>query len=186
MKKFLALVCTLCLLLTALPLTALAADDDWVTLNVEMYDRSIAGFNVEDCWQLHYIQENFGNPNHIKVNWIPVSRWEEGTILSTRLAGGTAPDICMTYGTDLVQQYIDMGGILPLDDLLAEYGQELKAFLGDEVLQYGQYDVGAGKEQYYLPARRIIVATRACSSARTGWKSWAWKFPRTWKSCMPT
>lgn len=59
MKKFLALVCTLCLLLTALPLTALAADDDWVTLNVEMYDRSIAGFNVEDCWQLHYIQENF-------------------------------------------------------------------------------------------------------------------------------
>lgn len=91
MKKFLALVCTLCLLLTALPLTALAADDDWVTLNVEMYDRSIAGFNVEDCWQLHYIQENFGDPNHIKVNWIPVSRWEEGTILSTRLAGGNGP-----------------------------------------------------------------------------------------------
>ena len=89
MKKFLALVCTLCLLLTALPLTALAADDDWVTLNVEMYDRSIAGFNVEDCWQLRYIQENFGDPNHIKINWIPVSRWEEGTILSTRLAGGT-------------------------------------------------------------------------------------------------
>lgn len=71
MKKFLALVCTLCLLLTALPLTALAADDDWVTLNVEMYDRSIAGFNVEDCWQLHYIQENFGNPNHIKVTGFP-------------------------------------------------------------------------------------------------------------------
>lgn len=161
MKKFLALVCTLCLLLTALPLTALAADDDWVTLNVEMYDRSIAGFNVEDCWQLRYIQENFGNPNHIKINWIPVSRWEEGTILSTRLAGGTAPDICMTYGTDLVQQYIDMGGIMPLDDLLAEYGQELTAFLGDEVLQYGQYDVGDGKEQYFLPARRIVVATQS-------------------------
>lgn len=161
MKKFLALVCTLCLLLTALPLTALAADDDWVTLNVEMYDRSIAGFNVEDCWQLRYIQENFGDPNHIKINWIPVSRWEEGTILSTRLAGGTAPDICMTYGTDLVQQYIDMGGIMPLDDLLAEYGQELTAFLGDEVLQYGQYDVGDGKEQYYLPARRIVVATQS-------------------------
>ena len=151
----------LCLLLTALPLTALAADDDWVTLNVEMYDRSIAGFNVEDCWQLRYIQENFGDPNHIKINWIPVSRWEEGTILSTRLAGGTAPDICMTYGTDLVQQYIDMGGIMPLDDLLAEYGQELTAFLGDEVLQYGQYDVGDGKEQYYLPARRIVVATQS-------------------------
>lgn len=29
------------------------------------------------------------------------------------------------------------------------------------MLQYGQYDVGAGKEQYYLPARRIIVATQS-------------------------
>ena len=162
MKKFLALVCTLCLLLTALPLTALAADDDWVTLNVEMYDRSIAGFNVEDCWQLHYIQENFGDPNHIKINWIPVSRWEEGTILSTRLAGGTAPDICMTYGTDLVQQYIDMGGIMPLDDLLAEYGQELTAFLGDEVLQYGQYDVGDGALDAVTAARRMGIEPESC------------------------
>ena len=71
MKKFLALVCTLCLLLTALPLTALAADDDWVTLNVEMYDRSIAGFNVEDCWQLRYIQENFGDPNTSRSTGFP-------------------------------------------------------------------------------------------------------------------
>lgn len=186
MKKFLALVCTLCLLLTAFPLAAMAADDDWVTLNVEMYDRSIAGFNVEDCWQLHYIQENFGNPNHIKINWIPVSRWEEGTILSTRLAGDTAPDICMTYGTDLVQQYIDMGGIMALDDLLAEYGQELTAFLGDEVLQYGQYEWVTAKNSTICLRAASSSRRRACSSARTGWKSWAWKHPRTWKNCTPT
>lgn len=29
------------------------------------------------------------------------------------------------------------------------------------MLQYGQYDVGDGKEQYYLPARRIVVATQS-------------------------
>lgn len=139
---------------------SVADNDEWVTLRVEMYDRSIAGFNVEDCWQLHYIQENFGDPNHVKVEWVPVSRWEEGTILNTQLAGGTAPDICMTYGGDLVQQYVDMGGIYSLDGLLNEYGQELKAFLGENVLQYGQFDVGNGKEQYALPARRIIVATQ--------------------------
>lgn len=137
-----------------------AAADDWLTLRVEMYDRSIAGFNVEDCWQLHYIQENFGDPNHIKIEWVPVSRWEEGTILNTQLAGGTAPDICMTYGGDLVQQYVDMDGLYPLDGLLEEYGQDLKEFLGKDVLQYGQFDAGNGMEQYCLPARRIIIAAQ--------------------------
>lgn len=161
MKKLLALILTLSLCAALIPMSAFAADDDWVTLRVEMYDRSLAGFDVTDCWQLHYIQENFGDPNHIKVEWVPVSRWEEGTILSTQLAGGTAPDICMTYGTDLLQQYIDMGGILPLDDLLAEYGQNLTAFLGDNVLEYGKFDFGDGMTQYYLPARRIIVATQS-------------------------
>lgn len=151
-----------------IPLGAAVAEDDWITLRVEMYDRSIAGFNVEDCWQLRYIQENFGDPNHIKVEWVPVSRWEEGTILNTLLAGGTAPDICMTYGADLVQQYIDMGGLLPLDDLLNEYGQDLTEFLGEEVLQYGQYDVGAGVQQFALPARRIITATQV-SYIRQDW-----------------
>ncbi len=137
------------------------SDSEWLTLHVEMYDRSIAGFNVEDCAQLHYIQESFGDPNHIKVEFVPVSRWEEGTILNTKLSGGTAPDVCMTYGSDLVQQYIDMGGIAPLDSLLDEYGQDLKEFLGDEVLKYGQFDTGSGMEQYVLPARRIIVATQS-------------------------
>jgi len=128
MKRILTLLLTLCVLLGMVPVSAMA-DEGWTTLRVEMYDRSIAGFNVEDCWQLRYIQKNFGDPNKIKVEWVPVSRWEEGTILNNLLAGGTAPDICMTYGGDMVLQYAEMGGILPLDELLAEHGQELTAFL---------------------------------------------------------
>lgn len=159
MKKVLTLVLVLCMCIGLFPANTAAADD-WLTLRVEMYDRSIAGFNVEDCWQLHYIQENFGDPNHIKIEWVPVSRWEEGTILNTQLAGGTAPDICMTYGGDLVQQYVDMGGLYPLDGLLEEYGQDLKEFLGKDVLQYGQFDAGNGMEQFCLCARRIIIAAQ--------------------------
>jgi len=159
MKKILTLVLVLCMCIGLFPANTAAADD-WLTLRVEMYDRSIAGFNVEDCWQLHYIQENFGDPNHIKIEWVPVSRWEEGTILNTQLAGGTAPDICMTYGGDLVQQYVDMGGLYPLDGLLEEYGQDLKEFLGKDVLQYGQFDAGNGMEQFSLCARRIIIAAQ--------------------------
>ena len=159
MKKLIVFALVACLMIGILPTVSLA--DDWTTLRVEMYDRSIAGFNVEDNWQLDYIQENFGDPNQITVEFVPASRWDEGTILSRWLQSGTAPDICLTYGTDLLQQYIDMGGILALDDLLAEYGQDVTAFLGDDVLQYGQFDAGNGKEQYYLPARRIIVATQS-------------------------
>ena len=160
MKRILTLLLTLCVLLGMVPVSAMA-NEGWLTLRVEMYDRSIAGFNVEDCWQLRYIQKNFGDPNKIKVEWVPVSRWEEGTILNNLLAGGTAPDICMTYGGDMVLQYAEMGGILPLDELLAEHGQELTAFLGQEVLQFGQFDVGGGKLQYSLPARRIITAAQS-------------------------
>lgn len=162
MKKLLTLVLAVCLLLGMAPAVA-AAEDDWVTLRVEMYDRSTAGFNVEDCWQLHYIQENFGDPNHIKVVWVPVSRWEEGEILSRLLAGNEAPDLCMTYGTANLESYITDGGVRPLDELMAEYGPDIAPFLGEEVLQYGQFDAndGRGKLQYYIPARRIIVATQS-------------------------
>ena len=52
MKKLVAMVLALSLMLGLIPALA-AAEDDWVTLRVEMYDRSTAGFNVEDCWQLH-------------------------------------------------------------------------------------------------------------------------------------
>ena len=50
MKKTLTLVLALVMMLSlALPAFA---DEGWVELRVEAYDRTIAGFNLEDCWQL--------------------------------------------------------------------------------------------------------------------------------------
>ncbi len=158
MKKLVSLLMVVALLLTCVSLTAVAEEQK--VLRVEVYDRSVAGFNLEDCMQLHYAQEKFGDPNGIKVQFIPVSRWDEGEILTTQMGGQTAPDICITYNGNLVNQYIDMGGLYQLDDLLNEYGPNIKAFLGEELLTYGQYDTdGDGvKEQYVLPARRLAVA----------------------------
>lgn len=159
MKRTLSFLLVAVMLLSCVSLTAFA-ESDWATLRIETYDRSVAGFNVADCMQLHYAQEKFGDPNKIKLEFVPVSRWDEGEILTTQMAGGTAPDICLTYNGDLVNQYIDMGGILAVDNLLNEYGPNLKAFLGDELLTYGQHDPDKDgvKEQYVLPARRISVA----------------------------
>ena len=82
MKRKLSFLLVAMLLLGSLGLQAFAAED-WLTLRVEIFDRSIAGFNVEDNMQLRYIQEKFGDPNKIKVQFVPVSRWDEGEILTT-------------------------------------------------------------------------------------------------------
>ena len=158
MKKTLAILLALAMLL-GLTGTALA-DEEWITLKVETYDREITGLDVTDCWQLHYAQEHFGDPNHIKLEFVSFARWTEGPLLNQALAGHNAPDICVTYDGGLVQQYIDFEGLWQLDDLIAEYGPNLKAFLGEELLGYGQsdHDGDGVKEQWYIPARRISVA----------------------------
>ena len=158
MKKTMSILLALSLLLGLL--TVAIAEDDWITLRIETFDREITGLDVTDCWQLHYAQENFGDPNHIKLEFVPFARWTEGDLLTNALAGGTAPDICVTYNGTLVQQCIDDEGIWQLDDLLNTYGENLKAFLGDELLPYGQsdHDGDGAPEQWYIPARRISRA----------------------------
>ena len=159
MKKTLSLLLALVMLLSMISIPAFA-EEGWITLRVEAYDRSVAGFDLENCWQLKYAQEHFGDPNKIKLQFVPVSRWDEGTVLTTLMAGGTAPDLCMTYNGDLINQYVEFDGLWQLDDLLEQYGQNLKAFLGEDLLKFGQQDAdGDGtKEQWFLPARRLSVA----------------------------
>ena len=54
MKKTLAILLSLALLLGMVSVSA--AEEDWITLRVETYDREIAGLDVTNCWQLHYAQ----------------------------------------------------------------------------------------------------------------------------------
>lgn len=170
MKKMFSLVLALAVILSCLCLPASAEVTYNQTLRVEVFDRSIAGLNIEDCWQLRYAQENFGDPNGIKLQFVPVSRWEEGDILTTQISGETAPDICVTYNGDLVNSLIADDGVKVLDELIAEYGQNIVAFLGENLLGYGAQDPdGDGvKSQYTIPARRISVVNQG-SFIRADW-----------------
>ncbi len=160
MKKTLSLIMALVMLLCMASIPAFAEEEGWITLRVEAFDREIAGFNVEDCWQLKYAQENFGDPNKIKIEFVSVPRWTEGDQLAILMSGSTAPDICITYSGNLVNDYITYEGLWQLDDLLDQYGANIKAFLGEDLLKFGQQDQdGDGeKEQWFLPARRLNVA----------------------------
>ena len=170
MKKILSLVMVLALILSCMCLPASAEVDYKVTLRVEVFDRSIAGLNLEDCWQLRYAQENFGDPNGIKLQFVPVSRWEEGDILTTQISGETAADICITYNGDLVNSLIVDDGVYALDELIEKYGQNIKAFLGENLLSYGEFDPDEDgvKTQYTIPARRISVVNQG-AFIRTDW-----------------
>ena len=157
MKKTLSVILVLAMLLSFMAIPAALADDEWITLKVEAYDRSVAGFNVADCMQLHYAQENFGDPNHIKLEFVPTSRWEEGDLLTTWMGAKSAPDLCMTYSGNLDGWIID-GAVRPLGALVEAYGSNLKAFLGEELLDYGKKTVDGEEDLYLIPARRISVA----------------------------
>ena len=91
MKKTLAILLSMAMM-CGMSSFAMAEGDDWITLKVETYDREITGLDVTDCWQLHYAHENFGDPNHIKLEFVSYARWTEGDLLTNALAGGTAPD----------------------------------------------------------------------------------------------
>ena len=103
-----------------------------------------------DNYWCSWMQEEFGDPNNIKLSWVSMPRWEEVQTLNVWMAGKEAPDIVYTYDINVCQNYIAQGGLTDLTDYVAEYGPNLKAFIGEETLDYGVFD---GK-QMLIPSPR--------------------------------
>lgn len=126
-----------------------------IELRVEVFDRGTPGQTpVDNNYWTQWIQEQFGDPNNIKVTFVPCPRSQEVDTLNVWMATGDAPDICLTYDVATVYKYYTEGGLADLTDALNEHGAELKAYLGDELLAYGQYD----GRQFAIPAKRVITA----------------------------
>ena len=160
MKKLLALVLALLLVLSMASFSSaeeldLPWGDEWITLKVSVFDRGTAGNTPADNnFYTQWIQENFGDPRHIKVEWVVIPRSDEVGKLQTLMAGGEAGDISFTYTESVITNFVQQGGLYELTDLIEEYGPHIKEFLGEDILAAGRFEGG----QYAIPARRVVVA----------------------------
>lgn len=161
MKKLVALVMALAMCLSMFALTATAEGDVYrfdkqVTLKVSVFDRgATGGTDVTNNAYTKWIQENFGDPRNIKIEWVVIPRSEEVPKLNMLMAGGTAADICFTYSDDVVANFVGQGGLVELTDLIEKYGPHIRSFLGEDVIKGGIFE----GRQYALPARRVVLAT---------------------------
>lgn len=146
MRKLFALVLTAILLSTLS--VGIAEDvfvyDNPVTLKISVFDRGVTGQTpVDNNYWTDWIQENFGNPRNINLQWVVIPRSEEVAKLNTLMASGEAADICFTYSEPVITNFVKQGGLVELTDLIDKHGPNIKAYLGEELLKYGIFEGGA-------------------------------------------
>ncbi|WP_339225007.1 extracellular solute-binding protein [Paenibacillus sp. FSL H8-0332] len=143
---------------TAAPESSNAAkspSDPPAKLTVEVFDRGVQGQpDLNNNFWTKYVNEHFGKPNNAVVEYVPVPRSQEVDKLNVLMAAGQAPDISFTYDGTLVTRFAKSDGLYTLDELLESHGQQLKTYLGDNVLDYGKYN----DKQVSIPGKRTLLA----------------------------
>jgi len=128
-----------------------------VELKVAVFDRGTEGYVADNNFQTKWIQERFGDPNNIKVTFVPIPRSQEIDKLKVLMAADQAPDICFTYTESIVVDFAKNGNLTDLTDLVNKNAPKLKHFLGEDLLNFGRWD----NIQYAIPAKRVMVAAEA-------------------------
>lgn len=146
--------------------TTAAESGEHTVLKVEIWDRGLQDYAAVDNNMLtEWINKQFGEPNNVTVEFIPCPRNQEIEKLNMWMASDDAPDIMFTYNTDTVVKYAEAGGLMQLDDLLAEYGQDFVALTGSETQEYGKI----GGKQYAAMAVRALNAGMGATLMRQDW-----------------
>ncbi len=113
-----------------------------VKITVEVYDRgNDGGSDPTDNMYTDFIKKGMKDTYNVDVEFVAVSRWEEVQQINNLLAGGTAPDICLTYDYPTIQTYAGMEGVLELNQYLEQYKDQLPNlynWLGDTNIYWDQ------------------------------------------------
>lgn len=129
-----------------------------VTLTVEIFDRTLAGFTPDNSLQSKWIQTEVKKKLGYDVKFVTLPRNQEVDKLNVLMAAGQAPDISFTYDNATIMNYIKQGGLTELTPLLDANAAALVKYMGPDHMWFGNWN---GK-QWSVPAKRTITA---CFSA---------------------
>ncbi len=87
-----------------------------VTLKVPVYDRGVEGVpDVSDNYWTDYVQENFGDPNNIIVEYVPITRSDVMTDYALLASSQDLPTILMEYDYPKLSQWANEGYLANFD-----------------------------------------------------------------------
>jgi putative aldouronate transport system substrate-binding protein len=144
-----------------------SSDSKSVAITIEVFDRGTDGGKSDPSnneWT-KWIKEKVKKDENIDVTFVRVPRWEEVTSLNNMMAAGNPPDVCLSYSSELVAQYRDLGGLTDIAPYIDTHLPDLKKFLGEDKALPGREFIRRNQDPetgavYAIPARRINVAMR--------------------------
>jgi putative aldouronate transport system substrate-binding protein len=117
---------------------------------------------IDDNWWTRYVNDRMARFG-VKVRFVPVARALESQKLPLMLAGGTAPDLCFTYDTNLIKVSAGVGRLVDFTDLFARDGDNIRKV-------YNQEDLAAGS----IDGRLFGFVCRSNGAADTTWVRTDW------------
>ncbi len=147
MKKWLSLLLALVM---ALGMMSFATAEN-ITIKIPVYDRGYEGWNVTENYYTQWIQDEFGTPNGITVQFVAITRSAEVQDYMQMLAAGNAPDIVFHYDMPQAVAYQTEGALQPLD--LEEMKANAPTYYErtkDMIEQYGALD---GEAYFFFAGR---------------------------------
>lgn len=152
------------------PTTTTGADtgstEEPLDLKVMIWDRGDAapGTTIEDNALTDWIKEQILADINVNVTFQAVSRATTDDNIQMMMAGGTAPDIILTYDRSIFGSFAVDGGLTDLSDAISKYGDVINTELAS-ILDVGKID----GVQYAIPAKRSWQKIRHVGMIRKDW-----------------
>ncbi len=164
MKKTLALLLSLMMLLAMMPASVAEGTTDWepfaenVSITIPVYDRGQAGIpNVESNYWTDWVQKNFGDKYNITVSYVAIPRTDVMTKYSMLAAASDLPTVLMEYDYPKVTQWAADGYLATfnMEDFAAVAPTYYKRMVDNNQLTYTQIN----GETYFVAAYRPYYDT---------------------------
>lgn len=135
-------------------------------VRVSLWDRSNSpsGQKLEDTILVKQLKEE-AKKEGLDVEYVILPRSQESEKNNIWMASGDGPDIIITYDMNAMFKWAEQGGLWELDELLDQYGPDIKSKIGPALDAAGTYK---GK-RYAIPAMRMSTAAGSNMKIRQDW-----------------